>query len=322
MREQTAPPIIGLFRDKASRQAAVRYWLHDTALGLLNFAIHNALRLLPTAWCSGFGAANAIFCPRRFPDSDARARNLMLKVRPDEASTPADPEAAMRRLWRCAARTMAEYSVIHRLWSEGRIAVDGLEHLEATRAAGRPVILAGVHLGNWETIGAAVNAAGYSIAATYEPPENRFEHRIANRVRSRYGMRMVYPDHQGGRAAYRCLVKEEQIFLFYVDELFRGKVSAPSFGRAPKTEGNIANVSRLARLTNAEIIVVYSVRLGDEPRFKVTFLPPIQQTRTADSRADLVANVAAIDRVIAPIIKDHLDQWFYALDFDFEPHPV
>jgi KDO2-lipid IV(A) lauroyltransferase len=87
-----------------------------------------------------------------------------------------------------------------------------------------------------------------------------------------------------------------------------------------KTKGNIGNAVRLARMTDAEITVVYCARLGDAPRFKLTFLPPLKHARTADERADLAANVAALDRLIAPIVKAHLDQWSYAVDFDFVPN--
>jgi KDO2-lipid IV(A) lauroyltransferase len=316
MPERAAPPILGLFGDKASRRAAFRYWISDTVRGRLNLAIHNALRMTPTAFCSAFGASQARFCPMRFPESDARARHLWSALRP-ESSTPAEVDAAMRRLWRNVARTMAEYSVVDRLWAEGRIAVEGLAHLKAAREAGRPVVLAGLHLANWETLGAVVAAIGYPITSTYEPPENRFDHRIANRVRARYGMRMIYPDRAGGREAYRAVVRDKEIFIFYVDEIFRGRVSAPEFGRGAKIKGNISNTVRLARLTDADIIVAYCTRHGDHPRFTVTFTPPLDQVRTADEQTDLAANVAALDRAIAPIVKDHLDQWYYALDFDF-----
>jgi KDO2-lipid IV(A) lauroyltransferase len=192
--------------------------------------------------------------------------------------------------------------------------------LKAARAAGRPVVLAGLHLANWETLGATVAALGYPIASTYEPPENRFDHRIANRVRARYGMRMIFPDRAGGREAYRAIVRDREIFIFYVDEIFRGRVSAPEFGRGAKVTGNIGNAVRLARLTDADIIVAYCTRRGDQPRFTVTFTPPLKQVRTADEQVDLAANVAALDRAIAPIVKEHLDQWYYGLDFDFAPY--
>ena len=319
MPPSAAPPLRGLFGDKANRQAAFKYWIEDTARGSLNVALHHCLRALPSDLCSGFGASQARFCPHRYPEEDARARAVWKRLRP-EGGTQAEVDAAMRRLWRNVTRTMAEYSVMHRLGREGRVSVEGLEHVNAVRAAGRPLVLAGLHLANWELIGASVNAAGHSIAATYEPPENRFEHDIVNRVRACYGVRTIYPDHAGGRAAYRCVAREKQIFLFYVDEIFRGRVSAPAFGRGPKTKGNIGNVVRLARLTDAEIIVAYCTRIGDAARFKITFMPPLVQMRTSNERADLATNVDAIDQVIAPIVNDHLDQWYYALAFDFAPN--
>jgi KDO2-lipid IV(A) lauroyltransferase len=318
MPEARAPSPLGLFGDRASRRAVIRYWLSDTVFGLINLVIHHALRFMPTPLCSAFGAVQARFCPARYPEADATARHVWQTLRP-EASTPAEVDAAMARLWRCVARTMSEYSVLQRLYQEGRVEVEGFEHVQAVRAAGRPLVLAGLHLSCWEVIGAMVSAAGCPIAMTYEVPENRFDHLVVKQARARYGIRTVYPDHAGGRAAYRCVARDNRIFLFYIDEIFRSRVSAPEFGRGFKTEGNIGNAVRLARLTDAEIIVAYCIRLGDAPRFRLTFTPPLAQVRTENKEADLAANVAALDRIIAPVVQANLDQWYYALSLDFEP---
>ena len=321
MPETGAPPLLGVFGDEASRRAVWRYWIRDTFRGVLNLVLHHALRLLPTGLCSGFGAANAVFCPRRFPFADTRARQLWIKLRP-ENSAPAEVDAAMRRLWRNVARTMAEYSVIDRFWSEGRITIEGGEHIQDARAAGKPIVLIGLHLSNWEVIGVAATALGIPYVSTYEPPANRFDHHVANQVRSRFGARVVRPDVTAAIAGYHALIRDQAIFIFYVDALVDGRVSAPAFGRGFSAKNNIAKAIRLARLANAELIVLYTVRLGDEARFKITCLPPVAQLRTDDSRADLRANVETIEGTIAPIVRAHLDQWYYALDFEFTPPPA
>jgi KDO2-lipid IV(A) lauroyltransferase len=320
MPEPGAPTVLGLFGDEASRRAVWRYWVRDTFRGLLNLLLYNALRLLPTGLCSRFGAANAVFCPRRFPASDARARRLWIKLRP-ENSAPAEVDAAMRRLWRNVARTMAEYSVIDRLWSEGRVTVEGAQHVQDARAAGKPIVLIGLHISNWEVIGVAATALGIPYVSTYEPPANRFDHFIAKQVRRRFGARVVRPDVTAAIAGYYALVRDKAIFIFYVDALINGRVSAPAFGRGFSTNNNIAKAVRLARLANAELIVLYTVRLGDEARFKIVCLPPVPQLRTDDSDADLRANIETIEGVVAPIVRAHLDQWYYALDFEFTPPP-
>jgi lauroyl/myristoyl acyltransferase len=34
--------------------------------------------------------------------------------------------------------------------------------------------------------------------------------------------------------------------------------------------------------------------------------------------ADLMRNIGAINAVIEPIVRQHLDQWYFVLDFEFE----
>jgi KDO2-lipid IV(A) lauroyltransferase len=75
---------------------------------------------------------------------------------------------------------------------------------------------------------------------------------------------------------------------------------------------------RLARLAKALIVPLYSVRLGERAQFQVNVLPAIDLIKT-ERREDMVmTNIAAIDALIEPIIRDHLDQWFFGLDFDFD----
>src|SRR5579872_1464536 len=101
-------------------RAAWRYWVSDTAQGLLNIGIHSALRLLPTGLCSDFGACAGKLSPYRYRESDARARRLWAALHPDK-SDPATLDRVMRTLWDSVGRTMAEYAVLDRLWGEGRI---------------------------------------------------------------------------------------------------------------------------------------------------------------------------------------------------------
>jgi KDO2-lipid IV(A) lauroyltransferase len=312
-----APPVRWLFAGPKKRARAVRYWIVDSLVGLLNYGVHAGLRALPTDLCSGFGAAMSRFSPGRYKESDARARQLMQRLRPDLASD--ELEKTMRRLWRCVGRTMAEYSVLHRLWGEGRVTIEGLEHLAAARDNGIGMLIAPVHLGNWEAIPGTLPINGFPGTGFYEPPENRFEHRIAVEVRERCGERLIFPTSVGGREAFRHLTGTEskrEVFVIYIDEIFQGRVSAPALGRVQKPEGNIAHIARLARLTGAAVIPAYCVRLNDSANFKVIYLPPVKMTRSNDRNSDLAANIEELNRIFEPIIIRHLDQWFYSLDFE------
>jgi KDO2-lipid IV(A) lauroyltransferase len=295
----------------------VQYWVLDPAMGLLNTTIHEGLKLLPIDACSAFGAFLSPFSAKRYAVSDARARRNWRRLRP-EAADPASTDAAMRRLWRSVSRTMCEFSVLDRLWDAGRIEAEGVEHMDATRAAGRPILVACVHLGNWEAIPVVGIRVGHAGSGIYWPLENRFDTRIAVKARERYGAILFPGDGPGAmRAAIAELRARTGPFVVFIDECIDDHVYAPAFGRALKAEGNIAYVARLAVMTGADIIPAYCVRLDDAARFKVTFLPPVDLVR-GRGEADLMRNIGAINAVIEPIVRQHLDQWYFVLDFEFE----
>jgi KDO2-lipid IV(A) lauroyltransferase len=287
----------------------VQYWVLDPAMGLLNTTIHEGLKLLPIDACSAFGAFLSPFSAKRYAVSDARARRNWRRLRP-EAADPASTDAAMRRLWRSVSRTMCEFSVLDRLWDAGRIEAEGVEHMDATRAAGRPILVACVHLGNWEAIPVVGIRVGHAGSGIYWPLENRFDTRIAVKARERYGAILFPGDGPGAmRAAIAELRARTGPFVVFIDECIDDHVYAPAFGRA--------YVARLAVMTGADIIPAYCVRLDDAARFKVTFLPPVDLVR-GRGEADLMRNIGAINAVIEPIVRQHLDQWYFVLDFEFE----
>jgi KDO2-lipid IV(A) lauroyltransferase len=235
---EDAPPLRWLVGGAEHRRQAWRYWVRDSVVGVINLGIHYGLMWLPIDFVCAFGAMCGAFAKYRYPASDRRARILWARLRPNEVD---QTDAAVRRLWRNAGRALVEMSVLHRLWNAGRIEVAGREIMDAARATGRPLIFLAFHLGNWETLGASLVAMGYPGAAIYMPPENRFDHFIANQTRSRFGGEYIKPGPYAGRQAIGYLTKKKQILLMYVDELARGRVWAPAFGRPLRAGGNRYN---------------------------------------------------------------------------------
>lgn len=290
--------------------------LKDLPIGLLDTVIHFGLRPLPIDWCSHVGIYLGLFARLRYPESDKRARIAWQTLRP-EAADPAATEAALVRLWRDVGRTMAEYSVLWRLLPSGRVKVEGTENVPAPGGQ-RPVLFMAMHLGNWEVIPPTVIAQGFTQAkGIYLPPDNRFDHWIAIAARRDYASKLVIPGPNATRVALKAL-RDGSGFVIFADEFVRGRVHAPAFGRPHATAGsNIAYVARLAAMTGAIVVPVYCVREGDAARFTVRFLPPVALQTTNDRREDVAENVKRLDAVMDPLIRAHLDQWFYVLDFDF-----
>ena len=314
----TDTPTLGwLFAGEVRRKQTLRYWIRDPAIGAISVAILNLSRLLPITVCSYLGAIVTKLTRHLYPRSDLRARRLWTTLRPQEAD-PKSVDAAMDRLWRNVGRTMHEYSVLDRLWAAGRIKVFDMAHVDRARDRGQPILVATVHLGNWETVLVAGIASGHLGSGLYEPLENRFEDRIAMKMRASYGARFVAAGSNSLRTALRELKSRKGPFIVYVDEFIRGRVQAPLFGRALRADSNIVYAVRLAMMTEAALIPAYSVRVGDSANFEVHVLPPIGLARTANREADVIENAKRLDAILAPIVRAHVDQWYFALDFEFD----
>ena len=304
-------------------QAFCRYWLLDPLVGLYNTAVHYAMRALPIDACSNFGGFLSFYSPFFFRDADTRARAAWVRLNPAQADR-ASVDAMMKRLWRCVGRTMTEYSVIDRLWDAGRISVEGIEHMQAVRATGKPMLVAALHLGNWETVLVAGIRMGFPGSGIYLPLDNRFDMRLATKARDRYqgGQVAGAAGPRAMRAALRMLRTSDQPFVLYVDEFIRGRVQAPAFGRTLRPDSNLGYVARLAAMTGGTVVPAYCVRTGDSAHFTVHFLPAVDIGITGDRDADLMTNMKRINEAIEPVVRQHFDQWFFALDLELDENPI
>jgi KDO2-lipid IV(A) lauroyltransferase len=298
----------------------LQHWLIDPAIGFGQFSVHHALRVLPVDACSDIGGAIGAWLGRyRFPNANARARETLARLRPE--LSPPDIEAGVENCWRNVGRAAAEYSVLGRIWSEGRIAVEGIEHYRQARAQGRPIVGLAMHLANWEILGLAAFKLGFPVSGIYQPPKNRFEHRIIVNARRRYGADLVTPGRRGAREALQILKNRSAAFGVYIDGAIDGDVEAPAFGRPLRLEGNLAVTARLATMTGAAVMPSFARRL-EGARFKVIFQPPVSLARSGDRARDLAENVAQLNAVTEDIIRANLDQWPMLFDLRLPPVPA
>jgi KDO2-lipid IV(A) lauroyltransferase len=294
-----------------------RYWIRDPLFAALNYPMHHAFRLLPIDLVSAVGGhVGALNGKYRFHKIRDRVRRAYLHLSPGGTEEAAADRAAAA-LFDNLGRMIAEYSVIDRLWPAGRIAVRGGEHLVAARQGGRPVIVMGLHLANFEMIGPTILGLlpGVSAAGFYLPPPSRFDHKLLVAARRRYGAVMYPPGPAGTRMAHRHLVDHRSVLLVYADEERQRHVSAPLFGRPIPRLANVLSIVRFAWASGAAVVPAYAERLGGA-RFRVTYLPPVELVPEGDDRsAALTENVHRIDHIITPIVLDHLDQWYMLVEF-------
>eukprot|EP00913_Durusdinium_trenchii_P021320 g20033.t1 len=255
--------------------------------------------------CPGlqFGLTEAILCLAVI------AQRFRVRVADGHRVEPAERETLLRRNWEAQGRIMTEFSAINRLLSHPeRITLHDFDRLVGSVRSG-PVIIVGMHLGNWEIGPTILHAEGIRPYANYIPPKGRAKAWISARVRRRGGLNFLPPGAEGIRPAVKVL-KQGGVISMFCDEGVAGKIRGPLFGRPPHLEGNLAVAVRLARMTGATICPWYNIR-GEGLRFDAYFLPPIILPPEDRPGARIAEDIGMLNAAIEPVVLAHLDQWYF-----------
>jgi KDO2-lipid IV(A) lauroyltransferase len=226
------------------------------------------------------------------------------------------PESEVRRIARGSFRHLVKCAVeILRLPREAKrrglaqIAdVGGREHLSAALAAGKGVILATAHMGNWEVMGAMCQDLGVPFTTVYRPLDNPLLDAWVRKTRGDVGQTMI-PKHGATRPLLKALRAGGMIVLL-VDQDMRGHgVFAPFFGAPAST---IPTPAELALRTGATILTGASVRVGPGFRYEAGFEPPVEVRDTGDHAADLLRVTTEINARIEALVRRAPEQWLWS----------
>ncbi len=300
-----SPPLRDLFADAERRRIAFRYHVTGNIQNALDLAAHFGLKAFPIDTCSNIGAWLGTFAiPRWHKGAVRKARQNLLQLLPD--ATEEEREAVLRRNWESQGRIMTEFSIIGRL--SKRVVWHDLERVIDAKKNG-PVIMVGLHLGNWEVLGPKLVELGFEPSANYTPPSGRARAWIADRLRVKLGYRLMPPGKDGIRPAIKIL-KNGGVISIFCDEGFAGKIRGPFLGRPPHLEGNLAIVVRLARMTGATICPGYILRKNGA-NFEAFALPSLVLPPRENSDEGIIDDIVLLNSIIEPVIRAHLDQWYF-----------
>lgn len=240
------------------------------------------------------------------PNKAIARRNL-------ELCFPALAPAARRRLLR---RTLIETGKALMetplLWlAPGNRAMDlvrevrGGELVEQALAAGRGVIVASPHLGNWELWGLYLGR--HQVTTLYRPPRQRALEELIRTARQRYGSTLVPTDARGVRALFQAVSRGGMIgILPDQDPRDEAGVFAPFFGVPALT---MTLLPRLAYKSGATVLLSFAERLPWGRGFRLHFLPA---PAGIDSASVAVA-AAALNQGVEQCIRlaPEQYQWIY-----------
>ena len=231
-------------------------------------------------------------------------RNLRIAF-PD--MDPAERERLALDQWEQTGRAFAETAVMDRLVAEDRIEVVGLERLHAIRDSGRPVVFAGGHFANIETLAATIVGAGVPCQITYRAANNPYVDAQIIAARARYGVKLFAPKGgDGARELLAGMARGESVALMN-DQKFSEGPEAIFFGQPVNAA---PGPSRLA-LRFGTVLQPMSTERLPGVRFRVTVYEPIALEKTGDRQADIARGVQAITRFVEDRVRENPVDWFW-----------
>jgi KDO2-lipid IV(A) lauroyltransferase len=178
--------------------------------------------------------------------------------------------------------------------------IEGLEHLERSRAQGRGVLLVGAHFSHLELCARLVSQR-IRIAGMYRVMDDPVFERAVLRARLGYAEAMFTKDELRASVKY---LKRGGTLWYAPDQDMRGKdtVFAPFFGVAAST---LTATHHLARLSGAAVIPFFHKR---EPHggYAIRLEAPLEDFPSANVTADTARVNERIERMVREAPEQYL----------------
>ncbi len=188
-----------------------------------------------------------------------------------------------------------------------RFVMEGREHLERAVAEGRGVIVVTAHFGNFCLMMMQLAQLGYKTNCIIRKTRDSDVAGTISEKMTKAGVRPIYsvPARRSVQESLKAL-RDNEILCILLDQHYgsEGGVLVDFFGRKAATAtGPVV----LARRTQAPVLPVFTIREGE--RYRVIIEPPLALTQHGTDEESVVADVAAITRVIERYIRKYPAEW-------------
>lgn len=235
------------------------------------------------------------------------ARRNLRRAFPDWSE--AQVEQTLRDMWENMGRYVGELPYIASMSADDFRAIAeirGEEHLLAAKSCDGSLFFS-AHMANWELGAKASWACGVPFAIVYRPLNNPLTDRMASNYRDRYQLRGLPKTAVGSRELLKTLRDGDPVAIL-IDQKMNTGVPIPFFGHEAMTSPAIAD---LAVKYGHPIIPTRVERLGHEPKFRITFEPPVHWEPTGDAKADAITIMEKLHGIMEGWIREHPGHWFW-----------
>jgi Kdo2-lipid IVA lauroyltransferase/acyltransferase len=240
-------------------------------------------------------------------------RSNLVAAFPDKS--PAEIDQILRGAWANLGGVMAEFANLDRIMGDDRSGrhpcrVEDTEadrtRALAVRDSGKPALVFGAHVGNWEVPPVWTRSLGFNMASIYRAPSIGPAAEAVLELRTKcMGPLIVTAPNAPIKVA--GALKRGAAVMMLVDQHSIQGVEIDFFGRRC-TAGTL--IARLARQFECPIHGIRAIRLPAH-RFRVEFTEPIVPPRAADGRIDVAATTQLINAIIEGWVREYPLQWLW-----------
>jgi KDO2-lipid IV(A) lauroyltransferase len=182
------------------------------------------------------------------------------------------------------------------------IRCEGAEHFEQALRAGRGVLFATAHLGNWELSAFAHALFTGPMNVVVRPLDNPPIDRMVERRRGLSGNRLI-SKRDIARPILKALAANEAVgILIDQNSSADSGVFVDFFGMSACSGTGFA---KLAARSGAAVIPGFALWSEEERRYVLRFYPPVPMT------GDAARDTAALQKKLEEIVRAHPDQWLW-----------
>jgi KDO2-lipid IV(A) lauroyltransferase len=226
-------------------------------------------------------------------------RNLAL------ALPAADPAAIVDGVFRSIARLLvafAKFPSIHSGNVSRWIRYDGREHYDDAMRAGRGVLFATAHLGNWElsAYAHALLAAPMNVIA--RPLDNPLIERLVEHRRRLSGNRLIYKK-DFARSILKALSANQAVGILIDQNASPDTGVFVDFFGIPACAGT--GFAKIAAHSGAAVVPGFALWSDEEQRYVLRFYPPLPVT------GDATRDTQALQSLLEQVIREYPDQWLW-----------
>jgi KDO2-lipid IV(A) lauroyltransferase len=247
------------------------------------------------------------------PENRIGRANLIAAF-PQKSATEIDD--ILHGVWTNLGRIAAEFAHLDRLsdfdpWHperSTRVEVNqaDLDRFFKVLEQGKPAIVFGAHLGNWELPAVCAAACKLDTAILYRRPNNPTIDKWLRDTRAATMGTLIPTGLDAPVKLAEALERGTHVGML-VDQYYSRGVGVTFFGRRTRANPLLA---RLARHFDCPIHGLRVIRLPAH-RFRVEFTEQVQPVRDTDGKIDIAQTTQAIMSVIEGWIREYPEQWLW-----------